>query len=307
MGITAPVSDAVTYPLNRKEFGIHSVSAYNRTTGLPYGELAIVGDCSVSFAASSVDLRGGSSLYPRATEITEIDSSVSCNVRSFPDWIMELWMAGTTTTTAAASTSGTISALSNVIGTSAYVATTGVATVELASGGIADLKTNYYRVVVASATTVNVYAGSDFQFTRGTDLYFDNDALKITTSALTVTTSGVATAIPGTGLQLTGGSGTIAMTVGDVFEFEVSEPHSGISDIDIGVPGNTFPEHGLWLFGKERGSGEKVLIDCYKAQCVSGLTYNMSMADFSSTDATIKLLLDTSKNKVATIRFISGT
>jgi len=305
MGITAPTTAATTYPLNRKEYGIHSVSAYNRTTGIPYGELAIVGDCSLSFAASSVDLRGGSSLYPRATEVTEIDSSVSCNVRSFPDWIMELWMAGSTTTTSAAATSGTISALSNVVGSSAYVATTGVATVELASGGIADLKTNYYRVEVASATTVDVYTASDFQFNRGTNLYFDSDVNKITTSALTVTTSGAATAIPGTGLQLTGGSAAIAMTVGDVFEFKVSPPHTGIADIDIGVPGNTFAEHGLWLFGKERGSGEKVSIECYKAQCVSGLTYNMSMSDFASTDATIKLLLDTSKQKVATVRFIS--
>ena len=307
MGITAPTSEFSTYPLNRKEFGIHSVSAYNRSTGLPYGELAIVGDCSISFEASSVDLRGGSSLYPRATEITEIDSNVSCNLRSFPDWVMELWMAGTVTTTDASTTSGTISALTNVIGSTAFEATTGVASVAATSSAtLDDLKTNYYRVIAVSATTVDVYTASDFQFTRGTDLYFDSDALKITTSALTIS-SGTAVEIPGTGLSLTGGSGVIDMTIGDVFEFKVAPPHQGISDVDIGVPGNTFPEHGLWLFGKERGSGEKVSIQCYKAQCVSGLTYNMSMSDFSSTDVTLKLLLDTAKSKIATIRFIAGT
>ena len=159
--------------------------------------------------------------------------------------------------------------------------------------------------MAVSATTVDVYSVSDFQFNRGTDLYFDDDVLKITSSPLTIA-SGATVEITGTGLDLTGASGAISMSTGDVAEFKVAPPHTGISDIDIGVPGEKFSEHGLWLFGKERGSGEKVMIECYKAQCVSGLTYNMSMSDFSTTDVTIKLMLDTTKNKVATIRFISA-
>ena len=73
MGI---VDTGAGYPLERQSFGIYSVSAINRSTNLPYGMAAIVGDCSVNLEASSVDNRGGSSLFPRATEITEIDEKI---------------------------------------------------------------------------------------------------------------------------------------------------------------------------------------------------------------------------------------
>lgn len=297
---------STSYPLNRKEFGIHSIVAVNRTTQVPYGEAAIVGDASVAFEASSVDLRGGSSLYARATEITEIDSNVSVNLRTFPDWVFELFMSGSVSTTAASATDGTVSALTNEVGTSVFSATTGVATATLKSGEAANMKAGWYAVVAASATTVDVYKISSFQNTRGTNVYFDDDTLKITTSALTITASS-AVEVPGIGIELTGGSGTIGMTEDDVAYFEVAPPHNGISDIVIGEPGSTFPEHELYIYGKERASGEKAYIRCYKAQCVSGLTYNFSQSDFASTDVTIKLLLDEARGSVATFRFIDGT
>lgn len=301
MGI---VNGGEGYPLNRKEFGIHSLSAVSRTTGLPYGEAAIVGDASVEFSASSVDLRGGSSLYPRATEITEIDSMVNVNIRTFPDWIFELYMAGSISTTVASATDGTIGTITNIVGTT-VVSAAGVIDPTLKVGGEDDLKTNYYIVVAVSATTVDVYTVSDFQFSRGVDLFLDSDTLKITTAPLTIVLA-TAVEIPGTGIELTGGAGAIAMDVGDVGMFQVAPPHNGISDIDIGTPGGVFPEHELYIFGKERASGETALIRCFKAQCVSGLTYNFSQSDFSTTDISIKLLLDESAGKVATFRFTDG-
>lgn len=299
MGIVQPTT---TYPLNRQEFGIHSISAVNRDTGIPYGMAEIIGDASVAFEASSVDNRGGSSLNPWATEITEIDSNVSFNLRTFPDWVFELYMAATTATTAASASTGTVSALTNDVGTSVFDASTGVATATLKSGEAANMKTGFYVVRAVSATTVDVYTVSNFQFGRGTDLFFDDDTLKITTSALTIAQS-AAVEIPGTGIELTGGSGVIALVTDDVAFFQVTPPHNGISTIDIGVNANIFAEHELHLFGKQRSSGESVHIKCYKAVCVSGMTYNMSQADFAATDITIKLLRDPAQDKVATIYF----
>lgn len=297
MGITSGTG----YPTQRQEFGCHSICARNRTTKVVTGMVEIVGDISLEFAASSVDNRGGSSLYPRATEITEIDSTISFNIRQWDDWIFENYMAATVTTTASASTSGTIVALSAVTGTSVTGAA-GIASVSLASGGISDLKTGPYMVIAASASTVNVYRPTTFQNSRGTDLYLDDNAGKITTTPLTIA-SGTAVAIPGTGLQLTGQAGAIAMTPGDSASFYVTPPHTGISAVDIGIPGNTFPEHELIIFGRQRGSGEAVWVQCYKAQCVSGMTFPMSQSDFAATDVSVKLLLDTTVNKVATINF----
>ena len=297
MGITSGTG----YPTIRQEFGCHSICARNRTTKVVTGMVEVIGDISLEFSASSVDNRGGSSLYPRATEITEIDSMINFNIRQWDDWVFQNYMAATVSTTASASTSGTISALADVTGTSTTGAA-GIASVSLASGGISDLKTGPYVVIAASASTVNVYRPTTFQNSRGTDLYLDNNAGKITTSALTIS-SGAATAIPGTGLQLTGQGAAIAMTTGDSCQFYVTPPHTGISQVDIGIPGNVFPEHELIIFGKQRGSGEAVYVVCYKAQCVSGMTFPMNMSDFAATDVSVKLLLDTGVNKVATLYF----
>jgi hypothetical protein len=266
--------------------------------------IEIIGDISLEFAASSVDNRGGSSLYPRATEITEIDSTISFNIRQWDDWIFTNYMAASVATTSASATVGTIGTPVNITGTSCYAASGGVASVTLSSGGAADLKTGPYLVVAAAAGTVNVYRPTTFQNTRGTDLYLDDNAGKITTTPLTIS-SGTAVAIPGTGLTLTGAATAIAMTPGDSFQVFVTPPHNGISTIDIGVSGNVFPEHELIIFGKQRGSGEAVWIQCYKAQCVSGMTFPMSQSDFAATDVQVKLLLDTAVNKVATIYFSS--
>jgi hypothetical protein len=296
------------FPLQRQSFGINSVSAINRTTGLPYGMAAIVGDGSLALTASSVDNRGGSSLFPRATEITEIDSQFTFNLKTWPDWIFEVFFGASVSTTAASATTGTVSALTNEVGTSVFDSTTGVATATLKTSEEANMKSDWFAVVAASATTVDVYKFSDFQNTRGTDLFFDDDTLKITTSPLTIVDAGASPAeIPGTGIELTGGSGTIAMTAGDVAYFQVSAPHGGLSDIDLGQTGLVFPEHELEIVGKERGSGETVIIRCYKCQAVSGITIPLNQSDFASTDIAVKVLQDDCRGKVATIRYAAGT
>jgi hypothetical protein len=300
MGITSGTG----FPLQRQEFGIQSVSAVSRTTGLPYGLAAIVGDGSIALTASSVDNRGGSSLFPRATEITEIDSMATFNLRTWPDWIFSVFFGAEVSTTAASASTGTVSALTNYVGTSAFDATTGVATATLKTGEAANMKSGWYAIKAASATTVDVYRVTDFQTNRGTNLYFDDDTLKITTSALTIVDAGASPAeIPGTGIELTGGSGTIAMVVDDVALFQVTTPHNGISDIDLGQTGIVFPEHELHIVGKQRGSGETAMIRCYKAQAVSGITIPFTQSDFAATDISVKLLFDDTYQKIATLRY----
>jgi hypothetical protein len=176
--------------------------------------------------------------------------------------------------------------------------------VTLKSGEAADLKSGWYAIIAASATTVDVYRVSDFQANRGTNLYFDTDTLKITTAPLTVVDAGASpVAIPGTGLEITGGSGTIDFTADDVAFFQVATPHNGISDISLGQTGMIFPEVELHIVGKQRGSGETVMCKCYKAQAVSGLTIPFTQADFANTDLVMKLLFDDTEQKIALLRY----
>ena len=281
------------------------MGAVNRSTGQPYGMIATVGDASINVEASSVDLRGGSVLAARATEQTEVDYNATYNARSWPDWMFTVNFGATVSTIAASATLGTISALVNYINTSVFDATTGITTATLKSNEEDSLKFDHYIVVATGAAAVDVYTTSNFDFTRGDDLFFDDDTLKITTTPLTIVT-GSAVEVPGSGIELTGGSGTIALVAGDVAVFEVAPPHNGISDIQMGALGTLPPEHELWFFGKKRASGESMSVRCFKAQVVSGGSIPLSLSDFAATDFTVKLLFDDDFGRVFDIRYMKG-
>lgn len=288
----------------RAVYSVHSVVPVSRTTGLPYGILQVIGDASLSFPAENTKLFGGSNKFPWAAEIVQIDSTFSYEARAFPDFNFELYMGASTSTTAA-STSGTFSALSNSVGTSVFDATTGVATATLKATEEANVKTGRYFVKAVSATTVDVYCSTDIEFLRGTDLTYDDDTLKITASALTIAT-GAAVEIPNTGTELTGGSGAIALVTGDVAYYDVVSPHSGFSDITIGQSGISFPEHELHIFAAERSSGDIFEIIAYKAVGTAGMVMPLTRGDFAVTNIETTLLQDSTQGAVARIRAIAG-
>jgi len=227
-------------------FGVHSVTAYNPDTLVPYGTAKVVGQANLNFSGELVPLNGGSSAYPWRVERGLISSEVTLTLREYPDWLYAAFL-GKAVTSNAAETGGAIgSALTNANGTSVVDAATGIATATVKSGSEADLKAGLYVVVAASATTVDVYAMSDVDFAQGTDLEFVDDSLKITASALTITAS-TAVTIPNLGVELTGGSGTIGMTTGDTAFFEIRPINTGSTEVVIGASNETYVDVGLLL------------------------------------------------------------
>jgi hypothetical protein len=281
-------------------FSVHSITPYARFTktiggttfykGLPFGMFQVVGDASFNLNASSVQVYGGSSYFARASEITQIDAEATFTVKESPDMLYSLF-GGATITKTAASATGTVFSLQNANGTSVFDATTGVASATVKTGSEADLKFGHYVVRAVSATTVDVYAMTDLQFQTGTAINFEDDELKITASALTIAT-GAAVEVPDTGIELTGGSGSISMTQDDTAVYQVIAEHGGISTIDIGKKGLTFPNHGLILYGKERSDATIFAIEIFKAQASAGMVLPMSESDFQITDIAVKALID---------------
>lgn len=296
----------------RIEFGLHSMTPYARTSktigsntylkGQPFGILEVLGDASFSMNASSVDLYGGSNKNLWASEISQIATELTVNVRSSPDFLYDLYAGGSVSETTASST-GTINTATNQSGTSIINATTGIASATIKAGSEADLKFGAYLIKYVSATTIDIYSISNLQFTRGTDLTYQDDLLKITTAPLTVVAS-TAVEIPGTGLELTGGSGIISFTDGTAI-FQVSPPHGGVSEITLGQTGLTFVEHGLYLYANERSSGDLFELHIHKATSSAGMTIPLSNGGFQATDLTIKCLYDSDANAVATIRALT--
>jgi hypothetical protein len=287
---------------NRIVYGIHSICPYQRANGLPYGILKVLGGGQLNLTAESEDLFGGSNKFAWASEAKTVSSEFSATVKSMPDFLFELFLGGEVVTTAASAT-GTVGTATNKKGSS-IIAATGLVGVTLKAGQSANLKTGLYAMVAVSATTLDVYALTDIEFARGTDLEFVNDALKITATPITMSTGDVED-IPNTGLEITGGASATAFVVGDTAVFTVTAPHGGISEITLGKQASTFPEHGQLCVAAKRSDGSIFEIELYKV-VGQGFPIGLEEAAFSIPELTCKVLYDSVKDKLATIRAIAG-
>lgn len=291
-------------PAQKHLFGIHSFTAINRTTGLPYGQdldrgiLKVIGSASLNYSTELMELRGGSNPNAVAVERGTTTAEITLNTKEYPAWLAEL--AGATVTYNAAETGGSASAITNSIGTSVVNATTGIASVAVTTA--ADLKDGTYYVKAVSATTVDVYVDTDIAFKNGTDISYQDAALKITASALTVPGTSGTVAIPNTGITISGGSGTVAFTTGHVAVFTVRS-------INLGSTSIVFPETPEPIEFKAIAYGQRladgsisrlIAPRCILADCPVGMTEN----EFSTGDLTIKVLYDTAEAKTWQIDYI---
>jgi len=281
-------------------FGIHTLTAYNVTTGNYLGRARVDASAEVSSEGELIPLNGGSSKYPWKVERGLITAEVALTFREYPSFLFET-LLGKAMTINAAETSGNVSTLTNKNGVSA-VATTGVATATAESGEEASLKFSKFVVVAASSTTVDVYAGNDVDFANGDDLVYVNDLLKITASPLTITTS-TAVTIPNTGVELTGGSGTIALVTGDTATFETRPINTGSREVTVGGSTDVFNDFGLIISSGRQGDGTMSELDCFRC-AGAGLPINFTENAFSEASVTISMYRDTAKNGIMKYRDI---
>ena len=285
----------------RPMYGVYSVTPYNRTTGSPYGTAKVVGQANLNLSGDLVKLMGGASKYPWSIEDGAINSEISLKIKEYPDFLFELFL-GKAPTDTGADTSGTCSTLTNVKGSTAKSATIGIATASVKAAVKTDLKFTKFLVKVVSATTVDVYAMSDEDFNRGTDKVFENDLLKITASALPIATT-TAVEIPGYGIELTGGSGTIGMTVDDTASFEVKPVSTKSMEVTIGGTSDTYPEFGLVCMAQQMSDGSMWELDIFRAKGI-GAPLGFTEKAFSEAEIKVEAFYDAAKNGIAKIRWL---
>lgn len=282
-------------------YGIHSISPYSRTDGLPYGILKVIGSANLALTSDLEQLFAGSNKYAWAAENKTVATDLTAKVKAYPGFLFSLFLGATVTDTGA-DTAGTVSALTNVKGTSLQKATTGIASIAVNATNKANLKFGKYVLKVLTATTVGVYLLSDIDASRGTDVVYTDDTLLLVLTVATITTGG-AIEMADIGLTLTGGSGTIAMTVGDTASFEVLPPSSASTSIIVGKSTDTFPSFGAILLSQKRATGEMFEIDA--PNCVGGgLPISMEEQAFSQPELKMTCLYDSAQDRVFKIRHI---
>lgn len=290
----------------RAVYGIHSLTPYRRSDGLPYGILLVLGGANLELTAEQEQLFGGSNKYAWASEVKTVSTQFTANVKSYEDFLFELFL-GAEATENAAESGGSVTTLTDVNGTSVVDATTGIASVGIIpTTGAANLKFGKYVVKVtdAGADTVTIYAMTDIDFLKGTNASYTDDTLAVATAVIP---GGSATVdVAALGIRFTGGSGTVAMTLGDTAEFYVRPINTVSSDIEFGQNNTVFPEFGCILLAQKQASFRMMEIELYKCSG-SGMPINLQETAFSVADLTVTALYDSTKGLVGKIRHVDAT
>lgn len=295
----------MAFGYNRINYGIHSICPFRIADGLPYGILKVLGGGTMTLSSEFEELFGGANKFAWAVEAKTISSEWTATVKSMPDFMFELFLGASVSTTAASAT-GTIGTFTNVLNASVLEATTGIATVTLKASGEADLKDGQYIIKAKTATTVTVYALTDIEFKKlgaANELSFLSEDL-IVVDDLTIVAS-TATEILGLGVEMTGGSGTIGMTIGDTARFSVSSAHAGLSEISIGSASTIFPEHRQLCLSQKRANGDTFEMELFRV-VGSGMPLPFEEQSFAIPELAMKLIQDSCEDKVAVIRAKAG-
>lgn len=284
--------------MGRYVFGINSFTPYNREDGTPYGILKVLGGGNLEMTGETEDLFGGASKFAYASEQTQVSANATMNVKSYPDFLMELFLGGTTTAISAAA-NGDVSTITNQKGTSVAKSDTGIASVAIKSGDEADAKFGRYLVKAKTSTTATIYLLTDVDFNRGTKGAYLDDTLIVADDVTIPGTDGTVD-VDDYGLEITGGSGSIAMTVGDSAYFDVRPAHSGGSEILVGSETAEFPAFGAFIVAQKRSNKEIFQVQAFN--CVgSGMPLPMQEKTWMISDLTMKLLRDESSDAVMKI------
>lgn len=288
-------------PLNQPRvlFGVHSVTAYRRADGTPYGTARVVQGSTFALEGDTIELFGGSQRFAWAIEDGDISAELSFSVSEYPNWLFELF-GGKAPTQGMAEASGNVSTLVDKKGLTLTDAVTGIASVAvIPTTGAPNLKFGKYAVKATAADAVKVYALSNVDFGRGQEADFINDDLEI--ASFTGITSAQVLAITAFGLQLTAGSGTLAMTVGDTATFEVRPVNTFNREVKVGGIADSFPEFGALIYAQKSGTGAIFEIEAYRMKSI-GLTLGAERKAFSQNDYTAKASYDSVENAVCRVR-----
>jgi len=294
---------------NRINYGIHNICPFRISDGRPYGTLKVLGSATMTLTSEFEELFGGSNKNAWAVEAKTISSEWVASVKSMPNFLFELFLGATVTDTAASAT-GTVGDFKNILASASnpvLQASTGIDSVIAKVGSTVDLKDGIYIIKAKTATTVTVYALTDIEFKKLgaiNELSYLSDDL-IIADDLAIVTAGAPTEIVGLGVEMIGGSGTIAMDIGDTARFSVRSAHNGVSEIHIGSDSTIFPEHRQLCLGGKRANGDTLELELYKV-VGSGFGVPFEEQAFAIPELSMKLVYDSCEDKVATIRAKRG-
>lgn len=283
----------------KQSFGVCSVAPYDPTSGEFHGILRVLGSSSLSLSTELVKSTGGCNAFPWSVSQGLTTGELSLTFKEYPDFVYNIFL-GSPATVNAAEASGFASVPENKTG-ALLEPTTGIADIDVQAGSEQDLKVMKFVIKATSATEVSVFASSFADFSRGSDLSYLSDDLAVATG-IVVPDSSATVSIPNTGLEITGGSGTVAMTPGDTAVIETRPVNSGSHEAKVGAASDSLPEWGAIVISAKDGGALNEL-DLYRCKA-GGMPLGFDENAHSESQVTCEIFYSSEKDGVFSIRRI---
>jgi hypothetical protein len=282
----------------RVTFGVHSLTAFKRSDGMPYGEMMrVLQGSTFNLEGEDIELKGGSNNFSWAVEQGDISASLEFSVSEYPNWLFEVF-GGKAPNQGSPEASGNASALANKLGSSMVAATGLISTITVAAA--ADLKFGKYVVRATAADAFKVYALSNVDFGRGTSLDFVDNSLEIA-SFTGVVGSGSTHTIAALGITFTTGASATAFNSGDTAIFELRPVNTLNRIVKIGGIADVFPEFSAVLYMQKRASGAVLEAEVYKLKA-SGLSLGAERKAFGQNEYSALASYDAAEDAIFRVR-----
>lgn len=255
-------------------FGVKYLIPYDLTTLKPKGIFEVLGAVEVGREIEAMLLTGGHADGPYAVEAGEPNNSITATIKEYPNFAFEIF-ENATITEIASETLGYVGTLVNTVGTTLLNATTGIASATIKAGEGAKIPSGFLVLEAISATEVKVYLAGDVASGRVPIV----SELPVLASSVTITGTGGTVDLTNYGITLTGGSGTVAFTIGDMAYVDVRPANTETTKIAVGANGNV-NYVGVLLVYPRNAEKEQTIVRFPKVAVV-GMSFNANTREFS--------------------------
>lgn len=267
-------------------FGIKYLIPYDRTTLKPKGIFEVIGGVEVGREIEQLFLNGGHKSSPFAVEGGEENNTMTATLREYPNFAFNIFEnADITSVTTEAS--GYVGTPGNKVGSSIIDPTTGIASIAATATKESSIPSGWLLIQGTSdPTKVDIYLAGDVASGRVPIV----DELPKIASDVVVAGTGGTVELADYGLTITGGSGTVAFTEGDLAYVDVRPANTKRTTIQVGA--NTGVNYVGMLLVYPRNSEKDQTIVRFPKVAVIGMPFNGNSREFSEFEQAMTPLYD---------------
>ena len=285
-------------------FGAKSFIPYARASYIPYGVFEVVQEVSLERSADKVKLTGGNAPGAYAAEYGQPENAITATLKEYPHFAFELLEGITAVSSTSAEASRNVGAITNKNGATVMHATTGIASVAVKEAKKANLPLGRVVLTCLTATTVSVKVlGQPF----GDVSSFETVGAQVE-ATVTITGTDATVDVDDIGITITGGSGTVGMTVGHTASFDCRPVNTdGYYSVEVGNETFTGADFGAFVVWPKQSDGSILYADLYKLSAF-GINWKAVSREYSEFSLEAEMLVDTcNSNKLYKIVKISPT